>query len=238
MWVLTVIGGIVVLMFLFRLAIAFGIRAIDKVALDQFKGEAEAHANEPPLKLPETITLVPDIGASWDAISIATDVRQIEAAGFARIGTFTFPELKGVVLWAFVNESEKAYSTITKIKGQVFDEFYGYLEEGGSLSASNSPQYGLLDARPGFHRNPCPGANAEITWLTWKQVAGDHSFLPASELDWAATFKRSYEEDVVWRKNKGMSAEEIRRIAERKGTELTEHKADEVAQQWTERQRN
>lgn len=195
------------------------------------KSAAESVAAAQPCR----VTLKPESNPEWrtpDVINrYAGDLRAI---GFEEVGTFSIPELGGMMILGLVHPTEGLLSVVydhRRQKAPTFDIVADYAD-GSSVSATNSSAGDALDKRP----------NHPILWLGDSVSASDvlervqkfeapAARQPIRKEDFAEHFKKGYARSINWRLKKGgASRDEVRRQAAKKGQQLTDEQVENVYQ--------
>ncbi|MBS1716405.1 MAG: hypothetical protein JSS72_01585 [Armatimonadetes bacterium] len=231
MWVLTFIGALVVILFLARLAVrlfvVFILRAAGK-ALSEQPGQQSSGS------LADEIHLV-KIDADWDEMMVRASVTALEELGFERVAAWKIPELNDILVYGFIHREKNAYSCIYDRKGMVFEDFFCYFEgDTFNLTASNSMNAGVLDPMPGRERVSCPGKSVAETWAAFLEALGNRQPKTATPEDLQPMFEYAYKSHVAWRKGRGVTAQEVKRVAENQGREIDEKQAELATKKWND----
>jgi len=160
---------------------------------------------------PDTITLVPRVeGTTADAARSAVD--QLARRGFARGGSFSIPEMGGLPVHLLVKPVECAVAAVYEHpKVGVWCDIVSRYQDGASWTITNAQRGGGLEQRPGHVQVRAPGLTAAALHLRFarERPAGELVEVPAAAV--ADFFARAYEDEMAWRKGRGISADEVRR---------------------------
>jgi len=145
-------------------------------------------------------------------------VRQLERLGYVRQGDYEVESLGGTRVVGLSDPSAGAMASLYDhpAVGIVCDLVIRY-QDGSSLTVTNAPAGQDLDQREGHVKLFRPGA--EIPDLQ-RLLAAERRIEPSKVWirdEWAAGFEKAYADDMDWRLSKGISADEVRRIAEGMG---------------------
>jgi hypothetical protein len=141
-------------------------------------------------------------------------VRQLERLGYQRMGDYEIDEMGGLRLVGFTDPSAGAMAALYDhpVAGVVCDLVVRY-QDGSALTVTNAPTGHELDQREGHPRVFRPGVSIpELQRI----LASERRMEPTrvwSREEWAAGFERAYAEDMEWRLAKGVSGDEVRRVA-------------------------
>lgn len=232
MWVLTVIGAIVVVLFIVRLTLLLGVRFVLKKAAKALSEGADGVVAK---QMEDEIHLQVNPNANWEYELFRRDVLVLEAEGFKRVEAWTIPELGDIQVYGFVNHEKRCYSCIYNIRGSVINDFFCYLEgDTFNITASNAPNAGSLDPMPGREKVSCKYMSLEDTWEAFQNAIGGRALKTVSADELAPMFEYAYKSEMAWRKHKGLRPEEAERVAAEKGMDLLPGQAETVARVWNE----
>jgi hypothetical protein len=94
-------------------------------------------------------------------------------------------------------------------------DLVSYYQNGNTATFSTISPRGL-DQRPGHPVVYVPGATPLALYTKMMAERPKGVFRPVMTEDIAPLFERGYAEGMTWRKNKGISAAEVSRVAKRK----------------------
>jgi len=192
-----------------------------------------AESSEPPrvFQTPAFIHLVPPEPVLWkDPRKVEAIQAEIVAQDFTKLGEYQIFEMPDVNLAAFFSARHTAAAILYEhpTAGIWVDVCVEY-ESGESLTVSNAPAGGDLDHMPGQEKVYVPGSS--VAALVEKVLA-TRKPEPCRTLtaeSFPHVFQDHYAEEMRWRALRGgTTAEEIRRVAEASGVELTEGDIDSV----------
>ena len=172
----------------------------------------------------------PDPNPQWrSAAKIARYTEEFRALGFREVGAFSIPEMAGLQMLVFYHAGQGFYGIVYdhKMIEPTFEIGCDF-GNGSGLCATSSSAGDTLDARP----------NNPILWLGTNSVkevldaARKHPQpaprRPVSPAEFLSHFKKKYAEGMSWRLRKGgVSRDEIRRQAEKKGMQLDSGQLEE-----------
>jgi hypothetical protein len=231
------VGGIlflVVLWFTIKLLIRWLLKKVAKFV------EAIAGGNVPPFRI--TLDKTDDI--KWSkAKQIKAVTKAFEKIGYEQIGDFRIPEILPLQLdgiRALMNPATATYAVLNGYPsmGVVVDIAWDFVD-GEHLAVSNAPQTGL--DRPDFSRLERievnlvknPGAVAQLHEKAVELQAG-RAAKPVSADAFATVFRKAHAREMDWRVERGgVTAEEVRRVAElQKQEPPTDEAVEMVRQHW------
>lgn len=167
----------------------------------------------PPLR----VHLVPDpAGGGCSRKAIDRYRSELEPFGFEEIGTFRIPEIKGLVLTAFVQKYQEVCAVVYDhpLAGCYID-FFSENQRKSSLTVSNAPAGGELDTPPGRDKliDKELVVNEMYDHLLRNRPSGPYKRI--DESNFVEEFQAAYAEEMDWRMNRGgVTEEEVRRSAE------------------------
>lgn len=231
------VGGILFLIVLY-LAIKLLIRWLVK-KVTKFV-EAIAGGSVPPFRI--TLDKADDI--KWSkAKQIKAVTKEFEKIGYEQIGDYRVPEILPMQLdgiRALMNPATATYAVLNGYPsmGVVVDIACDF-DDGEHLTVSNAPQTGL--DRPDFSRLERVEANlvkkaGAVAQLHEKAVElqGGRAAKPVSADAFTTVFRKAHAREMDWRVERGgVTAEEVRRVAElQKQEPPTDEAVEMVRQQW------
>jgi hypothetical protein len=166
---------------------------------------------------PDTIRLLACGEDGWQdpdpAAGVSSSLREL---GFQDAGTYRIPEVPGLVVQLMANPSDCQYAAIYEHpKAGPWLDIYCHFGDGTSCTCTTARPTGL-DPRPGHPVVNLPGARPQA--LIERARADSHGKRPkpATRENAVRTFETAYAESTAWRKQKGVSAEEVGRVASRR----------------------
>jgi len=157
--------------------------------------------------------------------------RELEGLGFAPIGTFQIPEMRGVTVVAFTHVAKSVCAVVYRhpLAG-VFMDMASMTEDNRGLTVTNAPMGGNLDQPPGRAKVYLPKAPVRtlLDRMLAERPAGPYRRLDQS--NFVRVFESEYAHEMEWRKRRGgPTPEEVRREAHAMGihSEQTIQKATE-----------
>ena len=133
--------------------------------------------------------------------------------GFARVGLFGASEMPGIDIFHLVNVSTSVYANLySRPNATKWVELVTRYENGVFCSFSTLVDRGF-EHRPGDVHVYAPGSDAGTLYdrMLRERPQGAMVALTAEEVP--RLFEKGYAELVFWRKNKGMSPEEVAKVA-------------------------
>lgn len=165
---------------------------------------------------PDTIHLKPESECWSDIDAASTLIAPFYEMGFESAGIHRIPELSGVIVELFAKPSDRLYGVVYEHPqaGHWFDVVCGF-DDGTSATYTTAPATGL-DPRPGHLVVNAPGARAQALVERARSEARGKRAKPATVENVVADFEKAYADSIAWRKGRGISAEEVGRVAQRK----------------------
>jgi hypothetical protein len=187
---------IVVLLFL-RKVLRCGLEDVGKQAID---------------KQPDQIHLTPEPGHCWlDNAAVNAVTAPLAPLGFREAGTFTIQEMPGVAVRFLVQPDQRVAACVCEHPrvGTWYDLVARY-QDGRSITYTTARPTGL-DPRPKTQTVRAEGTASDVLYqrLLSERPAGD--LIEMTEASVVDRFQTAYAEDIAWRKNKGVSADEVAR---------------------------
>ncbi|MBI2192404.1 MAG: hypothetical protein HYU36_10510 [Planctomycetes bacterium] len=166
--------------------------------------------------VPDRIHLVRQDSLGWEnRETVDQSVQALFQLGFQDAGGYTVQEMPGLKLQGFANVSEALYGVVYEQAplGVWVDVVTGY-EDGGSLTCSNAPRGHELDHRPGHDK--IYGQDMDAHGLYQRMVSErlQKAVKPANASQFAIDFERGYAEEMEWRKQRGVTPDEVARVAQ------------------------
>ncbi|MFO0727879.1 MAG: hypothetical protein U1E65_29135 [Myxococcota bacterium] len=168
-------------------------------------------------KTADTIRFVPRATPSWrDPSRVSALESSFRAEGFATVGVFDVPELPGLMLQGWVRPEEQLAGTIyDHPKAGIWFDIFTHYQDEQSLTGTNKDATGL-DERPGHPVvRSVGGSLADVLGVFRAAVLPKERWvIDASNFE--ARFVQAYAHGVAWRKYRGVSAAEVRALAEKR----------------------
>ncbi len=210
----TIIGIIVVGLFLLRLAVLLFVRYVLRKAVVGLASGAATMQSE--------IHCMPLPPQSWERPDVAEAAAEFAALGFQRVGCFSIPEAANTEVFAHVLPERSVWGTVYCMKGRVFSDVYTHLTNGGNITVGNSSSP-ALDPPPRKQNIKMPGAKVVDLVSTLVERRGDPEANPTTGENWQAAFEGAYREEMAWRKSRGGATErKIRAVAAAEGREVSD----------------
>lgn len=222
--------GFVCLLFLLLMALVLFLISRLRRGLRQLSQMAdEAQQNTTPARL----HLIPTPSPAWrDPEGVAGRADPLGDLGFQEVGTFTTQELPGLFLRAFAHPAECAYAVVYEHpQAGVWLDLFSRYEDGTTLTYTTTVQGRDLDQRPGHGKVPAPELDSAALWRRFHAERPQRPLAPHPAEAFAATFEQSYAEAMDWRNARGYSEEEVRRVLEADGSEVSDADVEAVREQ-------
>jgi hypothetical protein len=161
---------------------------------------------------PDQIHLTPAPGHLWkNGAAVDALAAPLVAHGFEEAGTYRIEEMAGVVVRFLAHSGERIAACIYEHPkvGTWIDLVSRYRDDRGITYTTSKPTG--LDQRPGTQTVHAPGTGADALYhrMLRERPAGElEEITPASV---PALFVDAYARSTAWRKNKGVSADEVAR---------------------------
>ncbi len=175
------------------------------------------------VKSHSSIRLIEEQAPSWKNKHKAEGFhRDLEAAGFELLAVYRVPEVQNMLLGAFRRPSDGWLGAILDVPGHgCFVEVAIPYSDLSGLTVSSNPMVIGLDQMPGQHKESHPDADLATLLARTAELIEEKPILPLDRESFAAHVQDEYLREIKWRNDKGgVSAEEMRRIAEANGTEV------------------
>ncbi len=164
---------------------------------------------------PDAIHLQPAPNPAWrNRAAVDEMAGALLAAGFTEAGVFTAPEMPPLILRLFARPDEAACSCIYEHeKVGVWMDLFTRYEDGTGITFTNTRDRGLAQ-RPGRPIYHFPGMNTADLHRKFvaERPAGAMITITAAQLP--RFYEESYAESIAWRKSRGVTAEEVARVAQ------------------------
>jgi len=192
-----------------------------------FKDALSGMTQAPPCR----VTVQPESHPEWrnvEKIKRYTD--DFTANGFSSLGAFRIPELRGLQIAAFVNEAQSLFGiTYDHEKLPPNFDVVCRFEDGTDLTVTNTTYAAGMDRPTNSPAIRLEGIGVKDAMdAIWKHPATAPR-IPARGADFARRFESSYAQEMNWRMSRGgVTREEVRRQAERRGENISEERLNEV----------
>jgi hypothetical protein len=162
---------------------------------------------------PDEIHLAPAGADPWeDRAAAGRLVQGFEREGFRSAGVFSVPEMPGVLAQLFAHTERRLIGVVYEHPAAGHWSDVVERRNDGSTTTWTSARPTGLDQRPEHPHFYAPGASPADLLARALRERGP---APAEEVHLAeleALFERAYAEETAWRKNKGVSVAEVKRI--------------------------
>ena len=189
----------------------FGLRRLVALFYGRQVGE-QALARQP-----EVIHLHPAGAEPWQSPEAPVGmVRELQALGFLDAGTYGVTEMPGVHVQLLAHERGEAWASVYEFSGAgAWFDLYAHAEDGSAYTLSARNWTGL-DQQPDREVVYVPGMRPGEAWEQFRQERPARRWLRASTAEAVPVFERAYAEYMTWRREHGITASEVRRVAERR----------------------
>jgi hypothetical protein len=158
---------------------------------------------------PDRITLMPGPGPNKPEAVNA--VSSLERRGFERAGSFVIPEMKGINLHLLVKPAESVVAVVYEhAQAGVWADVSTRYVDGTSFTITSSRMGNALEQRPGHPMVKAPNQPPAMLAMRLMTERPAGTFKSVSGAEFARVFEQAYEESTAWRKNKGLTAEEVK----------------------------
>jgi hypothetical protein len=167
-------------------------------------------------KQPDTIRLIPAATSAWRNAAEADRLDQgLRTCGFSDGGTFTIPELPGIVVRLFAHAADSFYAALyDHPQAGVWIDVGTRYADGSSATFSTSRPTGLAP-RPGHAMTNMPGASPAQVVRNATSNRPRGLFAQHSPTEARRVFETAYAESMAWRKAHGVSTREVVEVAKR-----------------------
>lgn len=162
-------------------------------------------------KQPDTITLDPSSRVPSPPAQAILD--GLRTAGFDDAGGFVVRELALLPVHFMVKPSDTVTAAVYEHRvAGVWYDLYTHFEDGTSLTYSTARLGGGLDPRPGHPVVRLPGLAPTALLARFLAARPAGAMKPVSAAAAPDAFVRAYAESAAWRKQHGVSADEVDRV--------------------------
>jgi hypothetical protein len=163
-------------------------------------------------KQPDLIHLTPKPGHPWtNGSAVDALAAPLPSLGFSEAGTYGIQEMTGLFLRLLVQSDQRIAACIYEHpKAGTWVDFFSHYKDGTGVTYTTARPTGL-DQRPGAQTVHAPGVGSEALYqqMLRERPAGElEEMTPANVVE---RFVEAYTRATAWRKNKGVSAEEVAR---------------------------
>jgi hypothetical protein len=181
--------------------------------------------------VPTRVSLTPEPQPQWkNGPQIESYAGQLREHGFSDNGAFQIPELRGLLISAFSHPERTLFAVIYDYQQMAPTvDVWRKFTDGTGVTATNTIIGEDLDQRPTAKTYRI--ADASVPQLLEAVTSHKNEASPVAHLpeNFVSLFQESYLESATWRLQRGgVTKDEIRRHAVRKGTELTEEQLNEA----------
>lgn len=133
--------------------------------------------------------------------------------GFTRVGLFAVQEMPGVDIFQLVNVNTSVYANLhSHPKAGTWIELVTRYQDGVFCSFSTQPDRGF-EQRPGDIHVHAPGADAGGLYERMLRERPQGAMVQLTSDEVPQLFEKGYAELMFWRKHRGMSPEEVAKVA-------------------------
>src|SRR6266446_6072474 len=159
---------------------------------------------------PDNITLTP--ASQPPGTEAAGILKMLHGGGFSPVGSFTVPEMGGLPIHFMVQPGESAVAAVYEHpKAGVWLNLFTRYQDGTSFTFATSRMGGGLDQRPGHPVVREPGLETSAAWGRFLRERRQGPMISFTAEDVPQMFADAYAEAIAWRKQRGLSGEEVQR---------------------------
>ena len=135
------------------------------------------------------------------------------ARGFTEVGVFAVKEMPQVAICLLAKPAEAVCAAVYEHpKVGTWVELFSRYQDGTGITYSTMPDRGL-EPRPGHPAIHAPGTSAEALYDRIMRERPQQPLAVITPEKLPHYFELAYAEGMAWRKNKGLTAEEVIRVA-------------------------
>jgi hypothetical protein len=141
-------------------------------------------------------------------------IESLQKRGFGPAGTYSVREMQGVIVHFLVKPTDAAVAVVYEHpKAGVWCDLQTAYQDGTSFTLTNAKMGGGLDERAGHASVRAPGLPPVILHLRLvrERPQGEMRQISAGEI--VKHFTDAYADSMAWRKNRGISAREVKASA-------------------------
>ncbi len=141
-----------------------------------------------------------------------TSVSSLERRGYERAGSYDVREMKGIKLHLLVKPAESAVAVVYEHpKAGVWADLSTRYTDGTSFTITSARAGHGLDKQPGHVSVPAANQPAAMLALRLLKERPAGAMRQISAGEFPGVFQQAYADSMAWRKNKGITAEEVKR---------------------------
>jgi hypothetical protein len=162
---------------------------------------------------PDTVTLVPFDGPA--ALPQARSaIETLTQRGFTRAGSYSINEMRGLPVHFLVMARESAIAVVYEhSQAGVWTDIVCRYQDGRRFTINNARVGGGLEQPPEHISIRKPGLTTAALHLAFQRQRPQGPTLPVVAADVDQVFADAYAEEMAWRKNRGVSKEEVGSVA-------------------------
>ncbi len=186
---------------------------------------------------PSRIHLNEDLQPDWlNSDDIRKEIAMFESSDFSIAGVYKIKEMPAISLLGMVNDSEPIMAVVYKHEELGYwADFAIEYADGRELTVSNAPMGGELETRPETEKIFAKEKSFSELLEIARNKKEDGPYAEITKENFRDHFESSYAKDMAWRNERGTSKEEILRVAENMGMDLSE---DELETAYDDLQEN
>jgi hypothetical protein len=198
---------VVVLVLMFKPILGLLVRLLLRVV---FRRALEHVGQRAMSQQPDRIHLTRETEQDWDdPEAVERLLAPLAAHGFQEAGDFSVDEMEGVLVRFRVQPNQRVVACVCEHpQAGVWLDLVSSYRDGTAVTFTTSQPTGL-ESRPGCRKVNAPEMAPEALYerLLRERPAGDLEEWTAANV--ATKFEDAYARETAWRKNKGVSAEEV-----------------------------
>jgi hypothetical protein len=207
--------GIIVLAVL--VALAFGSRVLIRLVLMLLtrtlcRAGLKWVGRQAMLKQPDQIHLVPCPGHAWvNGRAMETLAASLPSLGFADAGVYRIAEMEGTTLRLLAQSEERVAACLYEHpKAGNWIDFFSHGRDGTAVTYTTARPT-ALEQRPGCTTVNVPDSSATALYEQMLRERPSQEWVEMTPANVVQRFQDAYARLTAWRKNRGISAEEVAR---------------------------
>lgn len=233
---LKIVGAFLVAFALFAAALYLLIRAKLRKFVRTLADSAEGLAAGSHFVQPMRIHLDSSDQFEWmdeDAVDVLA--QPLLDQGFVEAGVYEADIGDGLTIRALVDRARSIHAAIYEVgAGPLGLDLVTRYADGTSVTYSNIKPHGM-DSPPGKSIEFCQGLPADELLKRFLRERPDRQAMAVSAEQFVEAFEQYYAEEMDWRMERGgPTEEEIRRLADAEGGEITDEAVEQVQEMWSD----
>lgn len=208
MWIIIALAVSLILLRLFKpLLMMLFVRKVGGAALQDI-------GNKAVYKQPDHIQLTPKTGVKWkDEAALQKLEDPLKASGFQQVDTYEIPQLPDMHLRLLVKPEDNVGAAVYEHpKAGIWVDLFTHYADSTTFTITSTPPHGL-ERRPGCTSIHSPGVNSGTMYRRMMKERPKDNIKPMTADSIRSAFEEVYMLDMSWRKNKGISVQEVANVA-------------------------